>query len=84
MLLPRFTLRTFLAAMTACAVFFLLVGAGYRGQPWAWGAAIGIASLALTMFVQAALFGLVWCCARLSTKSPSSAASTSPSEEAAR
>jgi hypothetical protein len=70
MLLPRFTLRTFLALTTACALFFVLVGAGYRGQAWAWGAAIGIASLAMSLLVQAVLFGLVWCSARLSTARP--------------
>lgn len=66
MLLPRFTLRTILVAITASALFFVLIGAGYRGQMWAWGAAIGVASLAVTLVVQAALFGFVWSCARLS------------------
>lgn len=63
---PRFTLRTILIATTLSAVFFLMVGAGYRGQLWAWGAVIGVLSIALTALVQAALYGVVWCFARLS------------------
>ncbi len=66
MLLPRFTLRTILAITTAAAVFFLLVGTGFRGQAWAWGAAIGILSLGVAALVHAACFGIVWCFARLS------------------
>ena len=66
MLLPRFTLRTILVAITASALFFVLIGAGYRGQMWAWGAAIGVASLGVSLIVQAALFGFVRSCARLS------------------
>ncbi len=84
-MLPRFTLRTFLIATTVCALFFVLVGAGYRGQAWAWGAVIGIASVAVTLVVQAVLFGLVWCCARLSTARPANAAAvTAAGEEAPR
>ena len=67
MLFPRFTLRTILAVMLASAVLFLLVGTGYRGQQWAWGAAIGILSLGVTALVHAACFGIVWCFAHLST-----------------
>ena len=59
MLLPRFTLRTILAVTTVAAVFFLLVGTGYRGQQWAWAAAIGIGSLGLTMLVQVSCFLVV-------------------------
>ena len=67
MLLPRFNLRAILAVTTASAVFFLLVGTGYRGQAWAWGATIGILSLGVTALVHAACFGIVWCFARIST-----------------
>jgi hypothetical protein len=67
MLFPRFTLRTILAVTTAAAVFFLLVGTGYRGQQWAWGAAIGVMSLGVAALVHAACFGIVWCFAQLST-----------------
>lgn len=86
MLLPRFTLRTILAAITACALFFVLIGAGYRGQPWAWGAAIGVASLGVTLIVQAALFCLVRSCAQLSNARTVStvAAADASGEEATR
>jgi hypothetical protein len=67
MLFPRFTLRAFLAVITIAALFFLLVGTGYRGNPWAWGAAIGILSLALVALVHATFFAVVWCFAQLST-----------------
>jgi hypothetical protein len=66
-MLPRFTLRAILAVTTALAIFFVIVGAGTRGQDWAWGATIGIASVAVSMLIQAALFAMVWCFARLST-----------------
>jgi hypothetical protein len=59
MLFPRFTLRTILAVTTVAAVFFLLVGTGYRGQQWAWAAAIGIGSLGLTIVVQVFCFVFV-------------------------
>ena len=67
MLFPRFTLRTILAVTTMAAVFFLLVGTGYRGQQWAWGAAIGIFSLGVVAIVHAACFGVVWCVAQLAS-----------------
>jgi hypothetical protein len=67
---PRFTVRTILAVTTALAVFFLLVGAGYRGQAWATGAAIGAVSLCVAAVVQAACFVVVWCFARLFAAGP--------------
>jgi hypothetical protein len=69
MLLPRYTIRTILAVTTLCAVVFLLVGTAYRGQTWAWGATIGVLSLAVTALVHAVhsvCFGIVWCFAQLS------------------
>lgn len=72
MLLPRFTLRTILVVTTVAAVFFVLVGAGYRGQQWAWGAAIGVLSLALAALVHASAFGVVWCFAKVALRSPTS------------
>ena len=68
MILPRFTIRTILAVTALCAVLFLLVGTGYRGQTWAWGASIGVLSLAVAALVHAACFGIAWCFARLSTE----------------
>lgn len=76
MVFPRFTLRTILAVTTVAAVFFVLVGAGYRGQQWAWGAAIGVLSLALAAIVYASAFGFVWCFAKFALRR--SASSTTP------
>jgi hypothetical protein len=64
MLFPRFNLRSILVATTVAALFFLLVGTGYRGQKWAWAAAIGVGSLGLTMLVQVICFGIVMCAAK--------------------
>lgn len=83
-MLPRFTLRTFLAITTVLALFFVLVGGGTRGQFWAWGAAIGFASLALSLLVQAALFGFVWCVARrVATGSHRQGAALTPTDREA-
>jgi hypothetical protein len=60
MLLPRFTIRTLFVITTVAAFVFLIAGTAYRGQNWAWGVTIGIASLALTALVHAAWFGIVW------------------------
>lgn len=67
-MLPRFTLRTILFATTLVAIFFVFVGAGARGQNWAWGAAIGIGSIVVSLLVQSALFLVVWCFARLANR----------------
>jgi len=64
-LLPRFSIRALLGVLTICAVAFLIAGMAYRGQYWAWGVTIGLASLMLTALVHAAWFGLVWLFAQL-------------------
>jgi hypothetical protein len=60
MLAPRFTIRTLLIVLTLGAVVFLVAGMAVRGHLWAWGATIGVLSLAVTLIVHAAWFGLVW------------------------
>jgi hypothetical protein len=65
MLVPRFSIRTLLIILTVSAVGFLVVGMGFRGQHWAWGASIGIFSLVVTAFVHAALFSVIWFFARI-------------------
>jgi hypothetical protein len=60
MILPRFTIRTAFAVVTACAVVFLIAGTAYRGQTWAWGVTIAVLSLLITALVHAAWFGVVW------------------------
>jgi hypothetical protein len=59
-LLPRFSIRTLLGLLTVCAIVFVIAGMAYRGQYWAWGITLGMASLAVAALIHAALFGLVW------------------------
>lgn len=59
MIMPRFTIRTGLAIVTGCALFFVVVGVALRGEGWAWGIAIAVISLLITLLVHAAWFGLV-------------------------
>jgi hypothetical protein len=60
MLLPRFSIRALLMIITASAVAFLIIGMGLRGQHWAWGASLGIISVAVTALVHAAWFSVIW------------------------
>jgi hypothetical protein len=69
-LLPRFSIRALLGILTIAAVAFLIVGMAYRGQYWAWGVTIGLASLVLTALVHAAWYGI----ARQFARIPSAAA----------
>jgi hypothetical protein len=64
-LLPRFSIRVLLALVTLCACVFVVVGMAARGQNWAWGVTIGVASLVLTALVHAAWFGIVRLFARV-------------------
>ena len=70
MLLPRFTLRTFLVLVSLSAILFLVVGMAYRGEQWAWGVTIGVVSLAITSLVHAAWFGIVWIFAQVPLGDP--------------
>jgi hypothetical protein len=67
-LLPRFGLRALLAILTVAAVLFLIVGTAFRGQNWAFGATIGLLSLAVTALVHAAWFGVVWLFAQMPSR----------------
>jgi hypothetical protein len=69
-LLPRFSIRALLGVLTICAVAFLIAGMAYRGQYWAWGVTIGVASLLLTALVHAAWFGVVWLFAQMPSARP--------------
>lgn len=64
-LLPRFSIRVLLALVTICAFVFVVVGMAARGQNWAWGVTIAVASLVVTAVVHAAWFGVVWLFARM-------------------
>jgi hypothetical protein len=68
MLVPRFTIRTLLVVLTICAFISVVIGMAYRGQHWARGVTIGMASLALTALVHAAWFGVVWMLARFQSR----------------
>jgi hypothetical protein len=70
MLLPRFTIRTLLVLCTVCAVVFVMVGAAYRGQYWAWGVTIAILSVIVTLSVHAAWFAVVSFLARMISPQP--------------
>jgi hypothetical protein len=70
MLLPRFSIRALLALLTVCACAFVVAGMAYRGQTWAWGVTLGIASLLITAAVHATWFGLIWVFARQRTATP--------------
>ena len=65
MLVPRFSIRTLLVMLTFGAVACLIAGMAYRGQYWAWGATIALASLLLTALVHAAIFGVIWVFAQI-------------------
>jgi hypothetical protein len=68
MLLPRFTIRALLVMLTVCAFVFVIAGMAVRGQHWAWGITIGIASLAFTLMVHAVWFGAVWMLAQVQSR----------------
>ena len=61
-------MRTILALMTGCALLSVLMGVAARGQMWAWGLVIGVASLGVTMLVHAAWFVMVSMFSRLETR----------------
>jgi hypothetical protein len=65
MVLPRFTIRTLLVMLTICAVASVIIGTAFRGQTWAWGVTIGLASLVVTAVVHGAWFGVAWLFAQL-------------------
>ncbi len=69
-LLPRFSIRTLFWMITVSAFAFVMAGMAARGQDWAWGVTIGLASILITVLVHAALFGLVWMFAQLPSARP--------------
>lgn len=67
MLLPSFSIRALMLMLTLGAVAFLIVGMGFRGQHWAWGASVALFSLLVTAIVHAAWFGVIWLFVRKSS-----------------
>ena len=51
MLLPRYSLRTWLMLVSSCAVFFLVLGQAYQRQPWAIVVTVAVITLATALFV---------------------------------
>jgi hypothetical protein len=54
-----------LLLLTICAVASVIIGTAFRGQTWAWGVTIGLASLVVTALVHGAWFGVAWLFAQL-------------------
>jgi hypothetical protein len=65
MLIPQFSIRDLLIAMTGVAVFSLVVSYALRGQIWAIAVAAGVGSIAAAFVGYAATFLVVWCIAAL-------------------
>jgi hypothetical protein len=51
--------------LTICAVASVIIGTAFRGQTWAWGVTIGLASVLVTALVHGAWFGVAWLFAQL-------------------
>jgi hypothetical protein len=81
MLLPRFSIRTTLAMITAAAMVFVIVGMAYRGQNWAWGVTIAVISLGIIAIVHAAWFGLAWMFAQMPSAQTSATANATVTSE---
>jgi hypothetical protein len=60
--------------LTLCAVASVIIGTAFRGQAWAWGITIGLASLVVTALVHAAWFGVAWLFAQLPSSRAAQAA----------
>jgi hypothetical protein len=60
MLIPQYSLRWILGAMTLLAVVFLFVGQAVAGKHWAIGVSLAVLALSAAMLVHAGLFFVVW------------------------
>lgn len=65
MLVPQFSIRWLFAITALCAGVFSVVALGVRGQRWAIGVTVAIASLVILMLAHAVLFGVIWLFASL-------------------
>lgn len=70
MLLPRFSLRTTLWGITACAGFFLVLGQAVSGSKWAIVVSATLISLFVLLLFHGLLFVLVSGLAALVGKTP--------------
>jgi hypothetical protein len=60
MLIPRFSIRWLFVLTGVCALFFVVLAAGWRGEYWAGGVALAVLFLIVTLIVHAAVFWLAW------------------------
>ena len=81
MLIPRFTLRWLFAVTTVVAVLALIASWAGRGVPWAIGVTAAMVALVAAMFMQVAIFGLVWLFAQVTQGERPSASAGASGEE---
>jgi len=60
MVIPQFSIRLLMLVTAVVAVLAMIASWGGQGIAWAIGATAALGMFALTMLVQAALFGLIW------------------------
>jgi hypothetical protein len=60
MLIPQYSLRWILGAMTLLAVVFLFAGQATEGKPWAIGITVAVLTFTTVMLVHVGLFFVVW------------------------
>jgi hypothetical protein len=60
MIIPRYSLRWLLALITVCGGLSMVLAYAVQGQPWAIGASVGFAALALVVSLHAAAFSIAW------------------------
>jgi hypothetical protein len=78
MLIPQYSLRWLLGAITAAACVFSIVAVGVRGQPWALAVSIGLLAIVISGLVYAAAFGVVWLFAVVTSRSGGQSPEDSP------
>jgi hypothetical protein len=60
MIIPRYSLRWLLALITVCGGLSMILAYAVQGQPWAIGAMVGLAALAVVVALHAAAFSVAW------------------------
>ena len=78
MLIPQYSLRWLLGAITAAACLFSVVAVGVRGQAWALAVSIAFGAIVVSGLVYAAAFGVVWLFSVVAAGNRSPTSSESP------
>ncbi len=60
MLIPQFTMRRMLIAVTGLSVVFVVLAQAVAGQLWAIGVIVGLVALAAILLVHGITFFMVW------------------------